>query len=259
VPSRSLSSLLVVLFLTATAAAQTTPETQGTGEASGGWGATAGTETVSTSAPDTSTSPPPAGVSDAPMTEAAATGSGGVDFLLSARLVAPWILFGGDEDFLAMALITPTALPRFVAGAQIGKLGVGAGFNYGHVGMSSETEGDEGPSTSMGMFLFGPTVSYQLLESASKRVQLHVQAAFMIGTGGATVEEEGEDDVETGLFTFGFDAGLLGRAMIIDGFALDGGISFDLISVETSMDAVDASQTSTLLEFLGYLGVTFLI
>jgi hypothetical protein len=193
--------------------------------------------------------------------EAAPPPGGGTSFLLSARLLAPWLLVGGS----IFDAIVPAALPRFVAGAQIGPLGLGLGLNY--LATSSKTEepdlyGGGGTTTTTDtstLFLIGPTVSYRFLQSPGGRVELHGIASVVYGTGGSETKTAGDTQNGPDTSALGVNAGVLGRALVVDGFGLDGGIGLDYVRQTSDDSESNRKDTSGVFEIIGFLGVTFLI
>jgi hypothetical protein len=190
----------------------------------------------------------------------------GTRFLLSARLLAPWMPVGGTsgDDFLLA--LSPVALPRFLVGAQIGAIGLGLGINYVQFKSSTELDGDsqDGPQTSM--FLVGPTLSYRVAQSAGGRAELHVFGSVSIATGSTEEETDpyyggGGETITTDRGGLGLDLGVSGRALVVDGFGIDAGVGIDWFRQSTTQDAGDAELTreNSSLQLLGFLGATFLI
>jgi hypothetical protein len=156
-------------------------------------------------------------------------------FMMSARVLTPWIPVSTTlEDFLNGII----ALPRFIVGAQIRDLGIGAGVNY----FSFEDTT---------LVLFGPTVTYAVAKGAGGRTQLHLLGSFSFATG-----EANEIDVTA----FGLDVGVLGRGMVNDAFGLDVGLTLDFISVtaESRFDP-DDEDTDQGVQLVAFLGGTFVL
>lgn len=162
-------------------------------------------------------------------------------FMMSGRLMTPWSPFGFYGEFLGAGL---TALPRFVIGAQLGDLGVGAGVN-----LFSWDNSDVLGSNDATVFMLGPTITYAVAKAAGGRAQLHLLGSFTFAMGSA-------NDIDiTGI---GFDFGVIGRAMLIDNFGLDVGMTFDFLSVSWEPDRGDGDSDRGV-QLVGFLGGTFIL
>ncbi len=213
--------------------------------------------------------PAAASAQDFSATGAAPAPDSGARFLLSARLLAPWLPIGGtSSDDLLLALM-PVALPRFLLGAQVGPFGLGLGLNYFKAKSTTELDGDsqDGPETSM--FLVGPTLSYRVARTTGGRAELHVFGGASIGTGSTEETTDGyyygggggSETTTTDRSGLGFDVGVMGRAIVVDGFGLDAGVAIDWFEQSTTEDQGDSELTreATFLQMVGFLGATFLI
>jgi hypothetical protein len=138
---------------------------------------------------------------------------------------------------------TIVALPQFVIGAQIKDLGIGAGINFYSWRHTS-------------LFLFGPTVTYAILKSAGGRAQLHLVGSFSLATGN---QDDGSPD-GTDISALGFDFGVIGRAMILDNFGLDVGITGDYLQLTLAPTERGRDDlTDKGFQLVGFLGATFLL
>ena len=201
---------------------------------------------------------------------AAAPAGGGTAFLLSARLLAPWLLLNRDD---IADLFVPTAIPRFVLGAQIGSLGIGLGLNYFSVKLESESPdyyyygggggGGGGGSTTFTttttLFLIGPSVTYKVMETPTGQAQLHLMGALVYGTGGSKQSGGGDSTNGPDETALGFDGGVMGRAVLVEGFGLDGGVALDYIQQKSHDSDADTTDTNGFLQFIGFLGLSFMI
>jgi hypothetical protein len=162
-------------------------------------------------------------------------------FMMSARLMTPWSPFGADEAFNGVV-----ALPRFVVGAQLKDLGVGAGLNI----FSWDNIGILGGSDAT-IFLFGPTITYAVAKGPGGRTQLHLLGSLSFGMGSAS-------DVD--ITAIGFDFGVIGRALLIENFGMDVGVVFDFLSVNFDPpDPRDDDETDRGVQIVGFLGGTFIL
>lgn len=161
-------------------------------------------------------------------------------FMMSGRLLTPWAPIGAGGDLLVSGL---TALPRFVIGAQLKDLGVGAGVNI--FSWDNTILGTNDAT----LFLLGPTVTYAVAKSSGGRAQLHLLGSFSFAMGSA-----GDLDI-TGI---GFDFGVLGRAMLLDNFGIDVGLTFDFLSVMWE-DNRGNDETDRGVQLVGFLGGTFIL
>lgn len=197
---------------------------------------------------------------------------GGAAFLLSARLLAPWLLSGGDVEDLILGSLLPASIPRFVLGAQIGSLGIGLGINY--VSTTSEREesdyyyyggggGGGGTTTKITStrttFLVGPTLSYRVLTSPTGSAQLHLVAAFVYGSGGSEETVEGDTQKGPDNSALGVNGGVMGRAILVDGFGLDAGVGLDYMQLSTDDRDTDTKTSTGVIQLIGFIGATFMI
>lgn len=157
-------------------------------------------------------------------------------FMMSGRILTPWIpLVSPGLDTLFQGTV---ALPRFILGAQIKDLGVGAGVNF----FSFEDTT---------LFLLGPTVTYAVAKGPGGRTSLHLLGSFSFATGSS-------NDPSVDITAIGFDFGVLGRALLIDNFGIDVGITFDFLSITREDDGGD-DQTDKGVQLVGFLGGTFIL
>lgn len=163
-------------------------------------------------------------------------------FMMSGRLLTPWSPWGSvGLDTLLGGVV---ALPRFVVGAQIKDLGIGAGLNI----FSWDSVFGAGDAT---MFIFGPTVTYAVAKGAGGRTQLHILGSFSFGMGSSN-----DNDITA----LGFDFGVLGRALLLDAFGIDVGIVFDFLSINIDPDEPRADdETDRGIQLVGFLGGTFIL
>lgn len=162
-------------------------------------------------------------------------------FMMSARLMTPWSPFGG-EALLGGAV----ALPRFVVGAQLKDLGVGAGiniFSWDNVFFIDGTDAT--------IFLLGPTITYAVAKGPGGRTQLHLLGSLSFGMGSA-----GDADITA----IGFDFGVVGRALLIEHFGMDVGVVFDFLSINIDPDEPRVEdETDRGVQIVGFLGGTFIL
>jgi hypothetical protein len=182
----------------------------------------------------------------------------GADFLISARIRLPWVVVAGGDS------IVPAALPPFAIGAQVDRFGVGIGFNYLSVKEESEETDYLGYGTTtttdwLTLFLIGPMFTVRLLETPTGTGQLHLLACLVYGTGGSEREADGDTESGPDIDAIGLHGGILGRAVVIEGFGLEAGVGIDYMSLGVHDKDPEIDLQSSIVQFLGFLGVSFML